>query len=384
MKSIQKLLQSQSERLLYLDLKKTLTLNGTEYPELSLPIIREDFVEEIKEGSFEEEIPFEYFIKGMIFNISIDPEFIYAKLYGEIIKDSLDNWENYLFTQGLMELEYGEDALHYFRTNYILGSRMILNSYYYVITLEKMKGGSLLKETENARRWLLDEIMEQDPEFPLTYYRLGLYDIAEGHYDIAYDYLMKSNQLLAGESRYALPKEYIDEILSDIAIRIEELSSQSQLKRAVDYLDNEEYYESLDLLNDLNNRLDSGIVKYYLGFTYRNLHEIDLAIELYEEALQAGFKGLEIYQDLSFSYYEKGQIESAEEILDKGLEIYKDNERLLYNRAAIKINRGMTDEALEDLETIISYDDISDDMYNEAMILREKILKFKEENNDLQ
>ena len=172
--------------------------------------------------------------------------------------------------------------------------------------------------------------------------------------------------------------------MSDISVKLEELSSDAQLKKAVEYLENGKYYESLELLNELNTRLNSAIVKYYLGFTYRNLQELDLAIELYEESLKNGFKELELYQDLSFSYYERGNITKAREIIDKGLEVYKENERLLYNRAAINVNMGKVDEALEDLETIISYDDISEDMFNEAMILRENIKKYKEESDDLQ
>lgn len=384
MNSIQKLFQSQSERLLYLDIKKPLIINEKEYRDLTLPIIREDFVEEIQEGNFEEEIPFEFFIRGMVFNISIDPDFVYNNIYKEVLKESIDDLEHYLFTHGLMELEYGEDALHFFRTNYILHSAMVLNSYYYVVTLEKLKQGSLLKETKTARRWLLDEIIELDPEFPLSYYRLGLYDIEEGHHDEAFKYLKRGGELLIGADKYSLPAEYREEIMSDISVKLEELSSDAQLKKAVEYLENGKYYESLELLNELNTRLNSAIVKYYLGFTYRNLQELDLAIELYEESLKNGFKGLELYQDLSFSYYERGNITKAREIIDKGLEVYKENERLLYNRAAINVNMGKVDEALEDLETIISYDDISEDMFNEAMILRENIKKYKEESDDLQ
>lgn len=384
MDSIQKLIQPQSERLLYLDVKKTLAIRGNEYEDLTLPIVREDFVEEIREGNFEEEIPFDFFIKGMVFNISIDSGFVYNNIYKKILKDSIEDLENFLFTKGLMEMEYSEDALHYFRTNYLLHSTMVLNSYYYVISIEKLKEGNLTKETETARRWLLDEIIELDPEFPLSYYRLGLYDIESGNLKEAFENFKKSSELLQSPLKYPLPKEYIEEIMNDISIRIEELSSDSQLKKAVDHLEKKEFYESLDLLNDLNSRLDSPIVKYYLGFTYRNLGELDLAVELYEEALENGFVGLELFQDLSFSYYEKGDISKAKEIIEKGLEIYKENERLLYNRAALMINLGFVDEALEDLELIISYDDISDDMFNEAMILREKILKYKEESNDFQ
>lgn len=384
MNNIQKMLQPQSERLLYLDIKKPLVLNEKTYEDLTLPIIREDFVEEIQEGNFDEEIRFEFFIRGMVFNISIDPDFVYNNIYKEILKASIDDLENYLFTYGLMEMEYGEDALHFFRTNYILHSAMVLNSYYYVVMLEKLKKGSLLKETETARRWLLEEIIELDPDFPLSYYRLGLYAIEEEKYSEAFAHLKRSGELLLNADKYLLPKEYQEEIMSDISIKLEELSSDAQLKRAVEHLEKGEFYESLDLLNDLNIRLSSAIVKYYLGFTYRNLQELDLAIELYEESMEAGFKGLELFQDLSFSYYEKGNIAKSREILEKGLEIYKENEKLLYNRAAININMGKLDEALEDLETIISYDDISDDMFNEAMILRENIMKYKEETDDLQ
>lgn len=382
MKEIQNILQSQSERLLYLDLKKSLQLNDKEYKDLSLPIVREDFIDEIQEGNFEEEIHFDHFLKGMIFNISIDPDFVYSNRYKEIINEALPEVENYLFSKGLMELEYSNDAIHYFRTNYLLGSRMVLNSYYYVLALENFDEGQDVVKTEDARRWLLDEIIESDPDFPLSYYRLALYALKNERFEEAFDYFIKSKNLLK-DCDYPLPKSYIDEIDADISFRLEELSSQSLLKKAVNHLDMGEFYESLEILNDLNRRIDSPIVKYYLGFTYRNLNEIDLAIELYEEAQKEGFNGLELYQDLSYSYYAHGELENTLKIINQGLEIYQDNAQLLYNRAALNINLDNIDDALEDLETIISYDDISDEIFNQAMILREKIMNYKEDLDDL-
>ena len=372
MKEVQNIFQKQSERLFYLDMKKPIEIGDKKYENLSLPIVREDFMQEIESGSFEEEISFQYFIKGMIFNISIDPDFMYCKTYKELLSYLIPNLDQYLFTQGLKELEYSKDAIHYFRTNYILGTRMTLNSYYYVISLESLdedEGGNTIE----TRRWLLDDILEEDDKFGLAYYRMGLYDLREEDFENAFKSFTKAKEYLQKETK--LPKTYVEKIEAEIDVKLEELNSDALLKKAVEYLDQGKLYESLSILKNLNQRMDSSIIKYYLGYNYRNLQELNLAIEYYEEALDMNFKGVELYQDLSYCYFAIGEIQKAFRVLEGGLEEYKDEERLLYNRAALYANLGEYTKALEDIEILISYHDISDMIFNETMILKEQILE---------
>ena len=61
--------------------------------------------------------------------------------------------------------------------------------------------------------------------------------------------------------------------------------------------------------------------------------------------------------------------------LQEGLEQYNDNTSLLYNRIMMNYQLNNLKDTLKDIEILIQYDDIDNEIFNQLCILKENILK---------
>ena len=88
------------DEIFYLELKNN--DKGIDYP---LPILKKDFVEEIKAGTFNERIEFKYFLRGIVYNLAIDNNFKYREEYFKLLKDIMDNLDKIVMNMAFEEME---------------------------------------------------------------------------------------------------------------------------------------------------------------------------------------------------------------------------------------------------------------------------------------
>lgn len=110
-----------------------------------------------------------------------------------------------------------------------------------------------------------------------------------------------------------------------------------------------------------------------MGKCYLNLNDLNTAIEYFEKAENMGFDHVDLYNDMSVAYFNDYDFEKSIQVLNRGLKIHKDNEILLYNKAVIELNSNRVAKAKDTLSTLVSYDDVHEDIFNMAMQLLQKI-----------
>ncbi|WP_099203296.1 tetratricopeptide repeat protein [Miniphocaeibacter massiliensis] len=346
------------EELLYLELK-----NNSEY-KFPLPILKKDFVEEIKNDTFNEKIEFKYFFRGMIFNISVDPNFKYSKEYLTLLINKINKLEKTVLAESLLELkEDVEVASIFLKFNYD-NFKDAESNYYYASTLLNLYSKNQEEYFKDKSEEVLNKNIVIDDTYPLTYLLLGDIEESKGNLVKAKLYYKSANKFINNlENNEVLLKE-----LKTRQTNIEEEAFYSEIRESLKY---SRYYE---VVNKLENLEKEDFEKYYyLGNAYLGLTNYDEAFKNYELANSYKEKSIDFYVDYSYFLAEIGKVGLALEVIDEGLENHEDNEKLLFNRALIYININKIEQAREDLTNIVQYYDISEDIFNNSMILLEKI-----------
>lgn len=347
------------DEIFYLELKNN--SKGIDYP---LPILKKDFVEEIKLGTFNEKIEFKYFLRGIIYNLAIDKDFRYRVEYFNLLKDIINNLDKIVLDMALDEIKEDITTANIFlKFNYNEFESYTSNYYYAVSLIEIFKEKKEEEFLREAERVLNNNIVINE-KYPLTYLLLG---------DLEY----YNNNLIKANYYYIHARDNIDElknpdiILNEINNKILEIQTEVLLIESQELLSKGKYY---DLINNLENyNVDDYRKYYYLGNSYFALLDYEKAFKNYEKADEYSNKDVEFFIDYSYFLSQTGYVELALSVIEKGLGDFTDNEKLLFNRAVIYINIGEGKKAKEDLENIVSYYDISEDIFNNAMILLEQI-----------
>ncbi|MDO5754932.1 MAG: hypothetical protein Q4P28_01675 [Tissierellia bacterium] len=344
-------------RLYYLELKE-----GKRYfkgEDLPLPIVKDDFLENIKKSRFREEVEIKHFIKGMIFNISIDPEFKYNERYLEILKEWTKDLQGLIFQMGISSLSKPKDAIHFFHANEVLGVKDRRNRFFYGFLLHE-----LTKDVEIRRKILLmmNELLRENPEFPLPYFGLANIEIHQGNYLKANLYLEQALEKIDHWEEEEGLKQSLKEMIQSQKQAIEK---DSKLQEASLYLEQGSLKKAQEILLSFDGEI--GIVQYLLGKVALKSGQYHGAKEYFDRAYDLDYRELSYYLDASFTDFELGFVKGALDKLTEGLERYIEDENLLYNRAMVYITLEEFEKAKEDLSTIISYDDINENIFNQAM-----------------
>ena len=204
----------------------------------------------------------------------------------------------------------------------------------------------------------------------MSYYALGNIEVADNNFIKANSYYKEALRLL---DKYDMPEGAKKGVEKEIKEKIHNIEIDIELSEGLQLLQKGDFYGANKKLMALDEKVESGIVKYYIGLNLMQAQEKDLAYEYILKSKELGYDELNLFIDLSYLQALFGQFKESIETITEGLDKYNDDENLLYNRAMIYANMGQFEKAIEDLDTLISYDDITDDMYNKAMILKEKL-----------
>lgn len=353
-----------TERLAYLDLKEDV---GKKLEITSpMPIRMEDFSKAIKEQDFKEKIDAHYFAKGMIWNLAIDPHFIYANEYKKILQKIVKKPSDMAIRLGMEYIKNGENesALIAFRAANILNpsSKFAKSQYANLLwrtpNLDKETSEAFVKESSK----LLEEALRIDDKDPFVNLSLAELNASLAHYNKALSYY-----------QIALSEVENEEFIENVREGMRSIKDEADLENAIYEINRVDYDEALEILYRLESQTNRWDVYYYIGLCKQNMAEYGVAVEAFRKALDKGGNLEDIHNGLVYNLTALGRYEEALEACNLGINIFPAALRLRFNRAVILFQLDKKEEALEDLDFLLAYQDLSDEFFNQIMILREEV-----------
>lgn len=352
-----------TDKLAYIDLKESASYGLLN--EVSLPIYTDDMSEKIISGSLANKIELDTILQAMIINIGIDKDFKYTNEYIEILEKYLEDIGGYAARKAIETASSKADkALLLARGGYIINPLNKYNAYNYARLLwpksfeeNKDYQDEFVKEALTV----LQNIISQDEKFPLSYYELG--------------------NIYTNLGQYVKARSYYDNAL----IRTEDIEAKDEIRQKIDYInDNAEIEESLYYIGKGN--YDEAIKKltkllsnksradafYYLGVCYQNIGQYENSIMAFQNSLDKGGEFRELYNDYAVSLYAVNREHDALDVISQGLEIFPEDPRMVYNSIQINISLGNLSKAKKDIDNLLTYDDLSDELTNNLMLIKEQ------------
>ena len=350
-----------TDRLAYIDLREE--SSNEDLKGISLPIYIEDMKEGIKTGDFASEINLEIILEAMLLNLAIDPNFPYRKDYERILKKYLKNIGDYTANKSVNYEENDKTkSLLIARAGYILNPENKYNAYLYARLLwplayeaEEKYQNNFVKE---ALR-ILQEILNKDENFKLSYYELGNIYANLGEYIKARSYFNKALVLTDDEMAK-----------NDIRNKLIEIDDNAEIEQALYYIGKSNYNEAIRTLTKLLSKTKRADAYYYLGVAYQNLGQYENSILAFEKSLEQNADFRELYNDYAISLYlNKKEIEALN-IIGQGLKKYPQDPRMTYNKIQINLVLGNVEKAKRDIEELLTYDDITDEIKENLQIIK--------------
>jgi tetratricopeptide (TPR) repeat protein len=314
--------------------------------ELEIPLLLEDFINDVKESTVNEGLSMENICTGMCFMLGADPEFIYHDYYLEILNKSKANLQSYIihlinkfgekleysviFALALVEIETSA------RNLFILGS-----------CLENLAKDHSDKKNSKKSEIFFDEAVkyyhsscDEEENFTLSLYKLGFY--------------------YRGLGQYVRAKDYWDRFMEhdQDSVRIEEVRTENEsLEKLVDYEIGYSYVLDGNTEDGLEKLLP--LVEYFpdwwnllfvIGLAFRQNLEYEIASDYFKNVLFMKADQKEALNELAICYLNMNKFKEAEEILDNAIILSENNSELLANRSVSRIYLDKIKEAEEDID----------------------------------
>lgn len=386
--SVDEFFRKMHDELAFLELKEDIS-DPLGLPENTpLPIRLRDFTRGGLE-KFSESIPAQAIVNGALWTIAIDPNFIHVDSYRDLVERALKEPESYAMSlakkhfdrahQLSVQLDEKNDpdkekkleeefraTLISLRAAYILNKEDPAIASLYAQQLWDLgpKSGLFFMEIEK----ILDEVLDKDENNLLSNALLGDMHAEIGQFIKATSYYQK-----------ALENPEDSAVAEDIRRRLRSISQDTAIEEAIYYINRANYEKAYYYLQeakriaaeeDKEERYD---IDYYYGLIDQNTGDFKSAAENFSRAIEKGGSFPDLYNGLVYALYADGQTDLAIKAAGQGLKIFEDDLRLLFNRALIYAGRGDRKAAMEDIDKILEFDNISDELFNETMKLREEI-----------
>ncbi len=367
MEEIRNYFLKNTELISYIDIKAGTAIYD-QYPllrDVPLPILTQNMLNEIvrvKEGY---EVRIEDILEGIIYNLAIDPSFPFITRYVEILQNFLENPVEYIISKGHHYLRNGDPkSIFCFRAAYLLDSSHPYAAYYYACDLYEEYRLEEKKFLKAEAVQILDELISTQEEFAPPYFELGKIYAEENSFLKATGYLKKGEQ-------YANTPEISQEF---VRFR-ESIENETQIEEAMTYYHRSSTEKALEILDRVIARSERSDAYYYKGSILLNSGLYEEAVDALRRALLTGGTYRDLYNDLAVAYSALNDTKTALKYANQGIELYETDLRLRYNRAVLLLSAGLQEKALEDLDYILQFDDISDEIFNEVLRLKEEALK---------
>lgn len=333
--------------------------------DLPLPIYVDDMTDGIISGSMSDRISMETFLQGMLVNIAVDREFIHNDEYKIILNNYIDNISKYTASLALAESTSDpEKALLFLRAGYILNPTDNYNAYLYARFLwprayeasDEFKDDFIRVALE-----ILQNTISLDEDFSISYYELGNIYTNLGEYIKARNFYNK-----------ALQKTDQTDAAQEIRDKLTEINDNAEIEEALYFIGKSAYDEAIKKLTGLLSYKKRADAYYYLGVAYQNIGQYENSIMAFNQALDNGGEFRELYNDFAISLYMAKRIDDALTIIDEGLSKFPADPRLVYNKIQINLSNGNIGQAKEDIDELLTYDDLSEEFKNNLFIIKEQ------------
>lgn len=337
-----------SDKISFIELKPD-SKNESLRRDIPYPIYTDELVEGVKTGEFEDGLGYDVFVKGMISLIAIDPEFIHVEYYLSLL-NGIKKLKNYVLSEGIKSLQSNsESAVFYFRFLHLENLSTPFSEYNYARLLyglyESDDKDFLRIECIN----ILEKLIETNPDFPLSYYELGIINAKEKYYSKSYNFFNK-----------ALEKTEDELVKGEIREFLLEVTPNAYIEFGIDAMNRGDFSKSFEYFIDSKQLEDSALANYYLGLISENSNNLEVAINYYIEAIEKGAEFKEVFQNLSILYYRLGDYGTAVDVLSSGLKHNYEDHTLLYNRAVIYLELGDLQNGKKDIDTLLMYGDLDE------------------------
>lgn len=185
---------------------------------------------------------------------------------------------------------------------------------------------------------LYESILKIDEKFSLAHYKLGYIYKNFRQYKKAQLSFEKYLNLSDNDLRKQEVREVLNFMEADV------LFEEAMLK-----IDANDFESALDYLLKIEPRRRNDLTYYNMSVSYMNLGDLESAKEAIDSAIQISDEA--IYQNqLAMIAERDGDSESALKILKKAMDSFGDDYILNYNFATIQFNLGNIDAAIENFE----------------------------------
>lgn len=371
--------KSYTKEISFVELRDNKTLKLDKYEinkDIPLPILTESLLDEIRDGTLEEELNMKNIINGIIYTIGVDNEFEYVEEYKKILESYSEDIEEYIFYKGIRLLEKEEyvEATIFFRALTVLNEKNINGLFNYALSLERIAKDHFAKEEEEkgfefirTSTLELEKILELDNSYPLAYYKLGY------HYKF-FGQSLKAK--LIWKEYLAIDKD--DLRLQEIRLELEDINDDVILESGLTYLTKGDYEKALDYFLQLLPEFKSWWeLNYYIGISYKELQQYDTAIAYFEMAIKENNEEAELYNELGSSYFLIEDIVKGIEVFSQGINNIKDDYKLLFNRGIGYIQMNKLEEAYRDIVQAINLNPKDENMMLQKQKLEEIITNSK-------
>ncbi|MDO5026988.1 MAG: tetratricopeptide repeat protein [Tissierellia bacterium] len=363
---IDKYFRSKADKLAYLELKNEkekyidFGLN-----DIALPIISDDLMKALQNNKFDNEVDSAYIVEGMLYNIGVDPEFKYSKDYINVLKNMIDQPTKYAIAKAVSYLDDSmEKSLVFFRAATIIDSKDDFAAYNLARLLWRLDVDKDAKESFIASSIdILEDILQRNSDYSLAYYELANIFRALGEYIKAMNYYRRALELVDEES-----------VREEIRNNMKDIEADALIEDAIHYISKMNYPKALDLLLQVQKNSNRYDALYYIAVSYMNMEDFENSLYYFDKALKGGADFATLYIDYIYVLYSSGQIFEALNLANEALEKYPADLKIRYNRALIYVELSKKDKALEDLDFILEYADLSDEFRGQILEIRNNLI----------
>ena len=158
--------------------------------------------------------------------------------------------------------------------------------------------------------------------------------------------------------------------MDEIRDKLTEINDNAEIEEALYFIGKSRYDDAIKKLTGLLSNKKRADAYYYLGVAYQNIGQYDNSIMAFENALDAGADFREVYNDYGVSLYLREKPYEALSMIEEGLGKYPSDPRLSYNKIQINLVIGNINKAKEDIEELLTFDDLSDEIRHNLMIIK--------------
>lgn len=350
-------------------------VRGIDFSGHALPIRRSELVQQVQNQKDADTMALEPVLSGMVYMLGMDPDFREASFYRKILATLKSDPVQYAISVGHRALQESSAvtekasrlfALAAMRAAFLWDSERTDAAVAYgdVLwrTAEVQTQVSEREALDTCGKRLLEQVLRRDEKTPQALLSLGERAARQGDFLTSDGYLKKALSCTEDPKRIDVILRYREAIAADVA-----LANALYFIRRADYRKAEEY---LLRAQKKGERYD---VSYYLGVCYANVGLFSEAVCAFRTALTQGANFPEAYRDCAFALAGNGEGAQALQMLARGLEKFPADLRMRYNRAVLLGEAGQISEALSDCDFILEYADLSDEMFNQVMQLKEAL-----------